>query len=166
VNLLKNGFKLASLVILGVFYSYAAAIAADKPAKAVSAKTAKTAAKKPAKTAQAKKAASTLTVYYFHGYARCSSCRKIEQYTKEAADSAASSYPGRVRFSALNIEEDANEHFVNDYQLTSKTVVLQPEKNGKAGAWEKLDRIWFELANHDRFVAYVKAHIVKQLEAK
>ena len=146
-------------------HAFAAPVA--KKSKPAPAAAAKKPAPKPAEKETEKKAGSKLTVYYFHGYARCASCRKIEQYTKEAAESfAAGQYAGRVAFAALNVEEKANEHFVKDYQLVSKTVVLQPEKDGKPGAWENLDRIWFELGSKDKFLVYVKEHIVKQLEAK
>ena len=122
---------------------------------------------KSAKKENEKKQETKLTVYYFHGYARCISCRKIEQYTKEAAESFASgAYAGRVVFFAVNVEESINAHFIQDYQLAAKAVVLQSEKSGKPGAWENLDRIWLELGNKGKFIAYVKEHIIKQLEVK
>lgn len=130
-----------------------------------SAKKSKSAAKETKKTE--KKSETKLTVYYFHGYARCASCRKIEQYTKEAAESFASGvYAGKAEFAAVNVEEKPNEHFVKDYQLVSKSVILQLEKDGKPGKWENLDRIWLELGNKDKFIAYVKAGMLKQLAAE
>lgn len=137
---------------------------ATQPASAKNSKS-KSIAKKAEKTEQ--KSETKLMVYYFHGYARCSSCRKIEQYAKEAAESLAlGAYAGRVAFSAVNVEEGANEHYVKDYRLVSKAVILQPEKDGKPGAWENLDRIWLELGDKNKFTAYIKEHIIKQLEAK
>lgn len=166
---LKNFFNLSACAMA---LACGTAISADKPAKAMAAQqtataTTKKSAKKPAKEATEKKAETKLTVYYFHGYARCASCRKIEQYTKEATESFASGeYAGRVSFKAINVEEKPNTHFVSEYQLVSKAVVLQPEKNGQPGKWENLDRIWLELGDKDKFIAYIKAAITKQLEAK
>lgn len=113
------------------------------------------------------KALPNVTVYYFHGYARCSSCHKIEEYTKAAADSFASgTYAGRVSFFPVNVEKPVESHFVKDYQLVAKAVVLQSVKEGKPGSWENLNRIWLELGDRDRFISYVKEHIVKRLEAE
>ncbi|HOX23154.1 MAG TPA: nitrophenyl compound nitroreductase subunit ArsF family protein [Elusimicrobiales bacterium] len=168
---LKNCCKLLAIFVLTVAFSCGTALSGDGTAKKTYEKTVKApyekTADKPAKREPEKKTGAKLTVYYFHGYARCPSCRKIEQYTREAAESFVSgAYAGRVVFSALNVEEGGNEHFIKDYQLVSKAVILQREKDGKPGAWENLDRIWLELGDKDKFIAYVKEHIVKQLEAK
>jgi len=107
----------------------------------------------------------SVTVYYFHGDARCSSCRKIEQYTKEAVELNFSSgpYAGRAQFSAVNIDRPENEHFIADYKLVSKAVVLQPEKGGK---WVNLDQIWLKLGDRDAFLSYIADGIIRTLEAK
>lgn len=174
---LKNFFNLKSVFVLAFGFAacllmlddgeHAFAAQVAKESKPASAAAVKKTAKKPAKKGAEKKSETKLTVYYFHGYARCASCRKIEQYTKEAAESFASgAYAGKVAFTAVNVEEKPNEHFVKDYQLVSKAVVLQRVKDGQPGKWENLDRIWLELGDKDKFVAYIKGNIIKQLEAK
>jgi len=176
---LKNFFNLKAIIVLGFGFVVCLLMVdnddnhafAAQDTKAVTSQVKPAAAKKTVKKTdkkeKEKKSETKLTVYYFHGYARCASCRKIEQYTKEAAETFNSGqYAGRVAFVALNVEESPNEHFVKDYQLVSKTVILQPEKDGKPGKWENLDRIWLELGDKDKFIAYIKAGIIKQLEAK
>jgi len=118
------------------------------------------------KTAEKKTVNVRLTVYYFHGYARCSSCHKIEQYAKEAVERnfSAGVYAGKVAFVPVNIEEKPNQHFVNDYRLVSKSVILQLEKGGKPGRWENLDRIWLNLGDKDKFLTYIKDSVSKMLE--
>ncbi|MFA6582716.1 MAG: nitrophenyl compound nitroreductase subunit ArsF family protein, partial [Elusimicrobiaceae bacterium] len=94
--------------------------------------------------------------------------RKLEQYTKEAVEQnfSTGAYAGKVVFAALDVDEKANEHFVDDYQLVAKAVILQPEKNGVAGKWENMDQIWLLLGDKEKFKDYVKNGVLKQLEAK
>jgi len=147
--------------------SGAAATAAGLSAKPAKTGTNKTAGK-PVKKEPARKSETKLAVYYFHGFARCASCRKIEQYTKEAVEKnfSGGGYAGKVAFMPVNVEEKPNEHFVKDYQLVSKSVILQPEKDGKPGKWKNLDRIWLELGDKDKFVAYIKSGVIEALEGK
>ena len=126
---------------------------------------AKPAKKTAAKDAPAEKALTNITVYYFHGNARCSSCRKLEQYTKAAVELNFSTGPfaGRAHFAPVNIDKPENRHFIADYKLVSKAVVLQPEKGGKC---TNLDQIWLMLEDKDAFLAYIRDGIIKALEAK
>jgi hypothetical protein len=69
---------------------------------------------------------SKVVVYYFHGSTRCVTCRAIENFSRAAVGNA---FPdeiqkGRLEFQAINVEEPANEHFVDDYQLVTRSVVL------------------------------------------
>jgi len=112
--------------------------------------------------------ATTMKVYYFHGTARCVTCRKIEQYTREAVELGFSSgtYAGRVVFIPVNVEEPANGHFVDEYKLVAKSVIIQPERGGKPGQWENLDKIWMYAGDRDKFLAYVKGSVLKLLGAR
>ena len=61
----------------------------------------------------------TLIVYYFYGNVRCASCHKIEQYTRNTLTTHFQSQidKGTVVFSAINMDEPENQHFVQDYNL-------------------------------------------------
>jgi len=111
---------------------------------------------------------TTMKVYYFHGSARCVTCRRIEQYTREAVELGFSSgtYAGRVVFLPVNVEEPANGHFVDEYKLVAKSVIIQPERGGKPGQWENLDKIWMYAGDRDKFLAYVKGSVLKLLGAR
>jgi len=137
--------------------------AADTKAPATPVKSHKTQAKTAEKKSQAK-----VIVYSFYGNSRCSTCREIEQYTKETVEQNFSSgtYAGRVAFISVNFEENSNKHFVKDYQLVSASVILQSEKDGKPGKWENLDQVWTTVDNKAKFVAYVKSSIIKALGGK
>ncbi len=95
-----------------------------------------------------------IIVYYFYTTARCPSCHKIETYTKDAihntfADELKS---GRMVWKMLNTDEAANEHFLADYKLITKSVVLA---NAKTGTWKNLDKVWELLGNKDEFEKYI-----------
>jgi hypothetical protein len=99
--------------------------------------------------------------YYFHGTFRCATCRRLEEYSKEAIktnfNDAVSS--GKLEFKTVNIEEEGNEHFAKDYQLYTKSLILSLVKNGKEVKSKNLSRIWEYAGNKEKFTAYVKEEI-------
>ena len=96
--------------------------------------------------------------YYFHTTARCVSCHKIEQYTKEALEKYFFNEiaSGMIDFQMLNIEEPQNKHFIQDYQLYTKSVVLSKVSEGKEVKFKNLDKIWNLLNNKNKFYEYIK----------
>ncbi|MCP4395298.1 MAG: hypothetical protein GY804_13670 [Alphaproteobacteria bacterium] len=92
-------------------------------------------------------------IYYFHSNMRCSSCLKIEAYTKEAFDE---NFKGKLAFEAINISETGNKHFIKDYQLYTKSVVVVKIENGEETAYKNLDKVWNYLGNKEKFKSYVK----------
>ncbi len=99
--------------------------------------------------------------YYFHGNVRCPTCYKLEKYSREAIegnfkDELAS---GKLEFKVVNVEERDNEHFVNDYGLYTKSLVLSKVKNGKEAGWKNLDKIWELVGNKQVFIDYVTREI-------
>lgn len=119
---------------------------------------------KAGKTAEAK----TAVVYYFYNNTRCSSCKTLEAYTREAvAAKLAAGYNGwKIEFRGLNVDEEPNEHFVQDYWLNSKSVVVQKFSGEKALKWAKLDKVWQLLGDKDAFINYVADETHKLLDAK
>jgi thiol-disulfide isomerase/thioredoxin len=104
---------------------------------------------------------SQLVVYYFHGNARCPSCYKLEQYAKEAVEQnfANELKDGRMQFKVVNIDQPANSHFVNDYQLYTKSVVLSLVKDGKQVRYKNLEKVWDLLRDQNQYHAYVRDEI-------
>jgi hypothetical protein len=100
---------------------------------------------------------SKVIVYYFHGNKRCNTCRTIEAYTAEAVTTgfAEQIETGRVVWQPVNIDEPENEHFVEDYDLTIRTVVLVDVVEGRDDKWTKLDRVWDLTGDKDAFVDYI-----------
>lgn len=107
------------------------------------------------------KPVAKVMVYYFHGTFRCPTCHKLEQFSKEAIetnfkDALAS---GKLEFKVVNVEERGNEHFVQDYQLYTKSLVLSLVKNGKEVKADNLSKIWEYVGNKQRFIDYVREKV-------
>ncbi|MDD5730003.1 MAG: nitrophenyl compound nitroreductase subunit ArsF family protein [Candidatus Omnitrophica bacterium] len=109
-----------------------------------------------------------ITVYYFHSSMRCPTCYKLEQYSKEAVETYFKNeiVSGKVEFRAVNIEDKANEHFVKDYQLYTKSLVLSLVKDGKEIKAKNLEKIWEYAMDKQRFFSYVKAEIADFLKER
>ena len=105
--------------------------------------------------------------YYFHGAMRCSTCYKLEQYSKEAIENNFRSELAakELEFKVINIEEKENAHFVNDYQLYTKALVLSLVRDGKEVKSKNLTRIWELVGNKDKFIEYIKAELASFLKA-
>ena len=99
--------------------------------------------------------------YYFHGAMRCSTCRKLELYSKEAIENNFKTElaSGKLEFKVINVEDKGNEHFVNDYRLYTKSLVLSLVKDGKEVKSKNLDKIWELVGNKDKFLGYVKEEV-------
>ncbi|MBU0635242.1 MAG: hypothetical protein KKB82_08365 [Candidatus Omnitrophica bacterium] len=107
-----------------------------------------------------------LIVYYFHGDFRCPTCRNLEQYAKEAIEH---NFKGEVArgelvFKAVNVEQKENEHFINDYQLYSKSLVLSLTKDGKEIKYKNLDKIWDYARDKQKYINYVKREVADFLK--
>jgi hypothetical protein len=110
----------------------------------------------------AEKATSAKVIaYYFHGSFRCSTCTAMEKYSREAIEANFKDVlaSGSLEFKAVNVEEKESEHFVNDYQLYTKSLILSLIKDGKEVKSENLDKIWQLASNKQKFIDYVSAEI-------
>lgn len=99
--------------------------------------------------------------YYFHGSFRCVTCTNMEKFAREAIevnfkDALAS---GKLEFKEINIEKRGNEHFVNDYGLYTKALILSLVKDGKEVRSKNLDKIWELARNKQKFIEYVTAEV-------
>ena len=96
-------------------------------------------------------------VYYFHGNMRCRTCNKIETYTKEAINAgfAGELKDGLLEIRVINTDKSENEHFIKDFQLTNRAVVLVRSRGDKLGKWKNLDRIWLLVRKKEVFQSYI-----------
>jgi hypothetical protein len=104
--------------------------------------------------------------YYFHGTARCRTCRTIEAYSKETLEAVFQEElgSGLLEWRVLNIEDPANEHFVQDYQLQTRTLVLADLKDGEVIRWKNLQKVWELVRDKEEFVDYIEEETLAYLK--
>jgi hypothetical protein len=100
-------------------------------------------------------AADKINVYYFYGKPRCSTCMKIEAYTKSAV---ASMKDKDVVFKAVDMDNTANGAIVKKYNLYTKSVIISKVKNSKE-QWKNLDKIFLKAGNEQNFKKYITTEI-------
>ena len=105
-------------------------------------------------------------VYYFHTSFRCPNCYNMEKWTQELVESdfKDEQASGKLALKIINTETKGNEHFMNDYKLFTKSVVLGLVKDGKEVKFTNLAKVWDFLRSSDKFKAYVKDEISKYLK--
>jgi len=125
----------------------------------------------PSSTAQpeanATQPAHQVIAYYFHGKYRCPNCLKIEAYAREAIQNAFAEElkDGLLQWQVINVEEPGNQHFVQDYQLYTKSVILSDLHQGRQTRWKNLDQVWTFLPDQAAFMKYVRDEVRAYLTA-
>jgi hypothetical protein len=104
-------------------------------------------------------------VYYFHGMVRCTTCKTIEKYSREAVEHYFQNElkNGKLVFRALNVEEAENRHYIQDYQLFSKALVVSLVKQDKEVTWKNLTDVWKLVGDKEKFFQYIKDEVEKFL---
>lgn len=108
-------------------------------------------------------------LYYLHGTGRCARCIAMEKYSGEAVEKYFKKQvnSGDLEFRSLNFDEAQNSHFVQDYKLVTKSLVISLVKGGKEQKYENLTGIWENSGNQEAFHQYVKSNVERYLlEAK
>ena len=104
---------------------------------------------------------SRTRVYYFHGNQRCRTCKKIEALTKKTLEEAFAEQlkDGTMELQVVNVDETENEHFVEDYELATRSVVVSLLKQGKEARWRRLDKVWQLVHDEPAFSNYLRTEI-------
>ena len=116
--------------------------------------------------ASQKEGSGKVVAFYFHGNFRCSNCKKIEQYSREAIEKYFKEQlkTKRLVFDIINIDLPENKHFTEDYQLYTRSLIIAEFKDGKQVRWKNLTKVWNYLNDRDKFYEYVQSEIQKYLE--
>ena len=104
---------------------------------------------------------SKLIAYYFHGTFRCTTCQTIEKYSHDAIYQY---FPkelstGKLEFKPVNVEEGEPRHYIKDYQLFSKSLIIVLFKDDKQVKWKNLKEVWIHVGDKDKFFRYVKDEV-------
>lgn len=110
---------------------------------------------------------SYIKVIYFHTDYRCATCNKLESYTGESIKKYFSKElkSGKVILEIINYEEEKNEHFVEEFNLYNKSLVVIKVENGKQKEWKNLDKIWEKVSDKNDYFKYVKNEVKEYLSA-
>jgi len=114
-----------------------------------------------------KESSGEVVAFYFHGNFRCNNCRKIERYSREAVEKyfAEQFINKTLVFSVINTDLPENAHFIEDYQLYTKSLVIAEFKNGRQVRWKNLTGVWNYLNDREKFYDYVRSEIRAYLES-
>ncbi len=104
---------------------------------------------------------SKVIAYYFHGTRRCVSCRKIETYSREAIETgfAEALKSGELEWLVFNTDKAENKHFLDDYELYTRSLVLAKIEDGEEIEWKNLEKVWQLLGDKDGFIQYVQTEV-------
>jgi hypothetical protein len=107
-----------------------------------------------------------IIAYYFRSDVRCPSCLRIESWTHSAIEAyfTDAMKQGLLEWRVVNVDEPPNRHFVDDYGLYTKSVVLVETRDGKQTRWKNLSRIWELLGDSGAYHAYVSKEIASYLK--
>jgi len=102
-------------------------------------------------------APDVIQVTYFSSDVRCATCIRIERLTRETVEKnfRAEIASGRIVLQTINLDGPGNEHFVQDYRLISKTVIVSDRAKGQEVGWENLQEVWSKQKDEPAFEAYV-----------
>lgn len=66
-----------------------------------------------------------------------------------------------MQLNLVNVDLSENQHYIEDYELIFRSVVISTSKEGVETEWRRLDKIW-ELANNE--VAF-QQYLTEEIEA-
>lgn len=114
----------------------------------------------------AEQPAQKVILYYFHGTMRCPTCKKFESFTNEVLqnDFLDAMKSETLEWRVVNVDLPENKHFVNDYQLYSKSIVIVKMRDGKQFEWKNLEKIWKLVGDKSIFMNYIKDEVNSYLE--
>ena len=110
-------------------------------------------------------AETALIVYYFDMGKDCSTCLNLESYTYSTLenDFAAELASGKIRWEIVDVDLPENEHFVGEYRLYTKSVVLVSKDDGVEVAYDNLSRIWELVYDKAAYSAYIRTQVREAL---
>ena len=112
--------------------------------------------------------AEVVVVTYFHGDKRCTTCRKLEAYSREAIEQGFQEglTAGTMEWRTVNYDREENKHYIEDYKLYTKALILSRLVDGEEVAWKNLDQIWAKVGDKAEYIDYVRSETTAFLEAE
>ncbi len=107
-------------------------------------------------------------VYYFHTTGRCATCIRIERLAQAVVQNE---FPqlaeaGTLQFRSVDVQDPLHRHFIRDYRLVTKSIVLVEEQAGRPVRWRNLNRIWELVWYQDRYQNYIRSELAAFMEGR
>ena len=98
----------------------------------------------------------TVVVYFIHGRAKCPTCDLILAHTRKTLETtfAEETRTGRLVLVQVDVEKPGNEHFMEDFNLFTTSIVLYAKKRDGEPFWRNLDKAWELAEDEDAYKAY------------
>jgi hypothetical protein len=92
---------------------------------------------------------------------------KIESFSREAVETGFRKEveDGSVVWRLVNLDEPANRHYIDDYQLYAKSVIVSDVRGGKEARWKNLVKVWQLTNDKGAFIKYIQDEVRGYLEA-
>lgn len=102
-----------------------------------------------------------VVAYYFHTTHRCYSCLKIEEYSRDAIEQYFSNElsGGLLEFRSVDVQKPGNQHYISDYKLYTKSLVLSLQNSGRELKYKNLKDVWSYYRNKEKFFDYVAQEV-------
>lgn len=109
---------------------------------------------------------SKVIAYYFHVTVRCTTCRAIESYSREVIEQKfnADIGKGRLQYKLVNVQLPENRHFIKDYQLFTKSLVVVRFDKGRQAEYKVLNDTWELVGNKAAMQGYVEREVREYLK--
>ena len=106
-----------------------------------------------------------VVAYYLHPESRCATCLKIEELSRMAIEDG---FPealdqGRLQWLVLNVDQPANKHFMDDFELHTTSLVLAQRQDGETVKFKNCTRAWELVHSPMKFNSYVETEVASFL---
>lgn len=105
-------------------------------------------------------------VYYFRTTYRCTSCTTLERYAEETLlkNFKDEIQQKLISWYSIDVQSKEHEHFIKDFNIFTKSIIIVEISEGKIVRWKNLDNIWNLLSNKEEFQNYIVKEIKKFME--
>lgn len=112
-------------------------------------------------------ATARLVVYYFDQGKDCTTCQQIPAYTEAVLNAhfADALRDETLVWRSVDTDLPRNEHFLSEYKLYTKSIVLVTLDHGTPVEWKNLDKVWDLIYDRKAFEQYLQKEITEALGA-
>lgn len=104
---------------------------------------------------------SQYIAYYFLTNKRCGPCYRMEKWTETSIQThfQQAIESGKLTWQTVNVEKPENKHYIDDFNLYTKSVVIVEQVQGETVRWKNLEKVWQLLGSQEKFSNYVTESI-------